>query len=114
MYRPGKLAGKPDILSRELGDSPYEGEMKYQQNRGCILLPAEMFEISTAEIMKLQIDRELLNEIKDKTARDWVMQDIITKFQNGKQKDNRVTWGLCHERDGLLIYEGLLWVLDHD
>jgi hypothetical protein len=29
-YRPGKLMEKPDILSRELGDSPWEGEIKYQ------------------------------------------------------------------------------------
>jgi hypothetical protein len=28
-YRPGKLVGKPDILSRESGDSPWEGEMKH-------------------------------------------------------------------------------------
>jgi hypothetical protein len=26
-YRLGKLAGKPDILSRESGDSPWEGEI---------------------------------------------------------------------------------------
>jgi hypothetical protein len=29
-YQPGKLVGKPDILSRESGDSPWDGEMKYQ------------------------------------------------------------------------------------
>jgi hypothetical protein len=34
MYRPSKRTGKPDILSRESGDSPWEGEMKYWQNRG--------------------------------------------------------------------------------
>jgi hypothetical protein len=28
-YRPGKLAGKPDILSRQSGDSPWEGEIKH-------------------------------------------------------------------------------------
>jgi hypothetical protein len=39
-YRPGKLTGKPDILSRESGDSPWEGEIKHRQNRGRILLPA--------------------------------------------------------------------------
>jgi hypothetical protein len=33
IYRPGKLAGKPDILSRESGDSPWEGEMKHRRNR---------------------------------------------------------------------------------
>jgi hypothetical protein len=31
-YRPGRDTGKPDILSRELGDSPWEGEMKHRQN----------------------------------------------------------------------------------
>ena len=33
-YRHGKLAGKPDILSRESGDSSWEGDMKYRQNHG--------------------------------------------------------------------------------
>jgi hypothetical protein len=70
---------KPDILSRESGDSPWEGEMKHQQHRGYILLLAEIFQISTAKIIKLQINKELLMEIKDKTARDLEMQDIITK-----------------------------------
>jgi hypothetical protein len=74
--------GKPDILSRELGDSPWEGEIKYRQNRGCILLPMDMFqtttaevpagilEVNTAKIIKLQVDRELLKEIKHRTVRD--------------------------------------------
>jgi hypothetical protein len=38
IYRPGKLARKPDILSRESGDSPWEGEVKHRQNKGRILL----------------------------------------------------------------------------
>jgi hypothetical protein len=59
-YRPGKLAGKPDILSSESGDSPWEGEMKHRQNRGRILLPSQTFWISSTEVMELQVDRELL------------------------------------------------------
>jgi hypothetical protein len=39
VYRPGKLAGKPEILSRESGDSPWEGEAKHRQNKDRILLP---------------------------------------------------------------------------
>jgi hypothetical protein len=82
--------GKPNILSRESGDSPWEGEMKHRQNRGRILLPidmfrnttsevlAETFEVNTAEIIKLWVDGELLKEIKDGTTRDEEMQDIIT------------------------------------
>jgi hypothetical protein len=83
-HHPGQLAAKPDILSRELGDSPWEGEMNHQQNTERILLPAGMFQISAAKIMKLQIDEELLKEIRDKRAGDPVMQDTITKLRNGK------------------------------
>jgi hypothetical protein len=83
-YRPGKYAGKPDILSRESGDSPWEGEMKHQQNRGWILLPAQMFQVSAAEVMELQVDKELLKEIKFKMAKDPLMQEVITKLRNGE------------------------------
>jgi hypothetical protein len=38
VYRPGKLAGKLDILSHESGDSPWEGEAKHWQNMDHILL----------------------------------------------------------------------------
>jgi hypothetical protein len=80
MYQPSKLARKPEIVSRESGDSPWEGEMKHYQNRECILHSAEMLQVSSAKIMKLHIDEELLIEIKDKIARDLGIQDIITKL----------------------------------
>jgi hypothetical protein len=34
--------------------------------------------------MKLQIDKELLKEIKLKTARDPLMQEVIIKLRNGE------------------------------
>jgi len=43
-YRPGKLAGNLDILSRESGDSRWEGDTKHRQNHSRILLPEEAFE----------------------------------------------------------------------
>jgi hypothetical protein len=79
-YQPGKLAGKPDILSRESGDSPWEGEIKHRQNRGRILLPAQAFRISSTEVMELQVDWELLEEIKEKTAEDPEIQGVIMKL----------------------------------
>jgi len=66
-YRPVKLAGKPDILSRESGDSHWEGDMKHWQNHGRILLPEEAFkalQANTTETIDLKIDKELLNEIQ--------------------------------------------------
>jgi len=65
-YQPGKLAGKPDILSRESGDSPEKGDMKHHQNHGRILLSEESFEAfqaNTTETINLEKDKELLNEI---------------------------------------------------
>jgi hypothetical protein len=79
-YRPGKLAGKPDILSRESGDSPWEGEIKHRQNRGQILLPAQAIRISSTEVMELQVDWELLEEIKEKMVEDPEMQGVIMKL----------------------------------
>jgi hypothetical protein len=114
MYRPGKLVGKPDILSRESGDSPWEGEMKHRQNRGRILLPSQTFWIHSAKVMELQVDRELLEEIRGKTAEDLEMQEVILKLRKGECRDNRVALGLCEEKDGLLTYEGLIWIPNDD
>ena len=72
-YRPGKLAGKPDILSRESGDSDWKGDMKHRQNHGRILLPEEAFEAiqaNTTETINLEIDKELLNEIRTLSTAD--------------------------------------------
>jgi hypothetical protein len=83
-YQPGKLAGKPDILSRELGDLPWEGEAKHRQNQGRMLLAEDAFRISAAQEITLQIDLELLKEIKEKTEKDEELMDILKKLQNGE------------------------------
>jgi hypothetical protein len=60
--------------------------------------------------MELQVDKELLKEIKFKMAKDLLMQEVITKLRNGERKDSRVALALCQEEEGLLTYEGLLWI----
>jgi hypothetical protein len=113
-YRPGKLAGKPDILSRESGDSPWEGEMKHRQNKERVLLPPEVFRADATEVLQLQIDHELLQKIKDRTKHDPVLQETIIKLQNGEQRDSKIALGLCEMRDDLLTYDSLIWVPDDD
>jgi hypothetical protein len=44
--------------------------------------------------MELQIDKELLKEIKLKMAIDPLMQEVITKLRNGEWKDSRIALGL--------------------
>jgi hypothetical protein len=53
-----------------------------------------MFQVNAAEIMELQIDRELLKEIKLKTVSNSLMQEVITKLRNGEWKDSRIALGL--------------------
>jgi len=114
-YRVGKLARKPEILSRESGDSPWEGDMKHRQNHGRVLLPEENFEtlqmlqVNTMETMKLQIDKELLSEIQEQSAKDKEVCEILRKKANGK-----IALGLCKEKEGVLIYDGRIWIPDND
>jgi hypothetical protein len=64
--------------------------------------------------MELQVDGELLDEIRGKTTVDPEMQEVILKLQKGECRDNRVALGLCEEGDGLLTYEGLIWIPNND
>jgi len=116
-YRPGKLAAKPDILSRESGDSPWEGDLKHRQNQGRILLPEEAFEAlqaSTTETINLQIDEELLREIRALSVADKDIQEIWRKKANGTTHDGKIMLGLCEENSGLLMHDGLIWIPDND
>jgi len=116
-YRPGKLAAKPDILSRESGDSPWEGDMKHRQNHSRILLPEEAFEAlqaNTTETINLEIDKELLDEIRTLSAADEEIQEIRRKKASGTTRNGKSAIGLCEENSGLLMYDGLIWVPDNN
>jgi len=116
-YRPGKLASKPDILSRESGDSPWEGHMKHRQNHGQILLPEDAFEAlqaNTTETISLEIDKELLNEIQTLSTTDKEIQKIRREKANGTTHDGKIALGLYEENSGLLMYDGLIWIPDND
>jgi hypothetical protein len=88
--------------------------MKHRQNRGRMLLPSQAVWISSTEVMELQVNRELLEEIRGKTAEDTEMQEVILKLWKGECRDSRVALGLCKERDRLLMYEGLIWIPNND
>ena len=111
------MAGKPDILSRESGDSPWEGDMKHWQNHGRILLPGNAFEAlqaNTTETINLEIDKELLNEIRTLSAADKENQEIRRKKASGTTRVGKIALGVCEENIGLLIYDGLIWIPDND
>jgi hypothetical protein len=43
-----------------------------------------MFQVNTAEVIELQVNKELLKEVKLKVAMDLLMQEVITKLRNGE------------------------------
>jgi hypothetical protein len=79
-----------------------------------MLLPSQTFWISSAKVIELQVNWELLEEIRGKTAEDPEMQEVILKLQGGEHRDNRVALGLCEEKDRLLTYEGLIQIPNDD
>jgi len=91
--------------------------MKHQQNHGRILLSEEAFEALqafTTETINLEIDKELLNEIRTLSAADKEIQEIRRKKASGTIRDGKIVLGLCKENSGLLMYDGLIWIPDDD
>jgi len=65
------------------------------------------------ETINLEIEKELLNEIWTLSAADKEIQEIQRKKVSGTTRDGKITLGLCEENSGLLMYDGLIWVLDY-
>jgi len=83
--------------------------MKHGQNHSRILLPEEAFEAlqaNTTETINLEIDKELLNEIRTLSTADKEIQEIRRKKASGTTCDGKITLGLCEENSGLLMYDG--------
>jgi len=108
------------MLSRESGDSRWEGDMKHRQNHGRILLTEGNFEtlqalqVNTVETMKLQIDKELLSEIRERSVKDKKVRETLGKKASRMTHAGKIALGLCEEKDGVLIYDGLIWIPDNN
>jgi len=97
--------------------------MKHRQNQGRILLPGGAFETpqednempdatlyapgvlqaNTTETISLQIDKDLLNEIRTLSTADKEIQEIRRKKASGTTRNAKIALGLCEENSGLLI-----------
>jgi len=91
--------------------------MKHRQNHGRIRLPEEAFEAlqaNTMETINLEIDKELLNEIRTLSTADKEIQEIRRKKASGTTHDGKIALRLCKENSVLLRYDGLIWVPDND
>jgi len=90
--------------------------MKHRQNHGRILLPEETFEAlqaNTMETTKLVIDKELQCKIRTLSTADKEIQEIRGKKASRTTGDGTSALGLCEENEGILLYDGLIWIPDN-
>jgi hypothetical protein len=88
--------------------------MKHRQNRGRILLPEEVFHTNGTQLITLTPDNSLIAEIQEKTKLDKEIQEVVNKLCRGVTRDSKIPLGLYEEDNGLLLYEGLIWVPNND
>jgi hypothetical protein len=86
----------------------------YTDDTMTMLEMLEAFQLSTTQTIELQIDTELRNEIREKSNEDETIRGIQEKLKNGVTRDGKIALGLCDETDGLLTYDGLIWIPDDD
>ena len=115
-YRPGKEGGKPDTLTRREGDLPMAGEKRLTRNVG-ILLPKERYwDIPDTEAIKLdmlettEFQDKNEGEIQKASNDDAEIQDVKRNLDEGRKEMKGVPLGLCQWKDGLLWYQGKIWI----
>jgi len=115
-YGPGKDGGKPDALTRREGDLPMAGDKRLTQNTG-ILLPKEGY-WDIPETEEIKVDLLETTEFQDKDEGeiqkasnvDNEIQDIKRNLDEGRKELKGIALGLCQWKDGLLWYQGKIWI----
>jgi len=115
-YWPGKEGGKRDALTRGEGDLPTAGDKRLTRNMG-ILLPKERYwnipdteeiKLDMLETTKFQDKNE--GEIQKASNDDAEIQGVKRNLDEGRKEIKGVALGLCQWKDGLLWYQGKIWI----
>jgi len=69
---------------------------------------------NTTENISLQIDKELLSEIRTLSAGNQKVQQIRKKKANGTTRNGKIALGLYEENNRVLVYDSLIWIPDND
>jgi len=115
-YRPGKEGGKPEALTRREGDLPTAGDRRLTRNVG-ILLPRERYwDIPEKEEIKLdalettEFQDKDEGEIQKASNTDYEIQEIKRNLDEGRKEMKGIALGLCQWKNGLLWYQGKIWI----
>ena len=128
-YRPGKLNGKADALTRRVGDMPAEDDERTKQREQVLLKPHNL-QIHLAHLRKPLLIN--VNAIVDETeeeageeptleqlfekgyATDPFPSSVIEMLNSGVQHCKEISLSECFVRDGRLYYRDRMYVPDYD
>ena len=112
-YRPGSQQGKSDALSRRSYFAPKAGEAAFYQQQ-TILLKPEQFHLQALQATSAVIDSSLLDQVRANMPADPLALDpgnLVRKHNRSVDVDNlQDDIGRFQFKDGLLYYEGLLYI----
>ena len=140
-YRPGKLGGKPDALTRRSGDLPKEGDVRLEHQNQVVLKPHN-FELHANNVPRvtdvsdsepdiaptitpdiaiepsnlapaLDSEDKSIDELIDLGyEHDPTPNKILTLLRNGARHSKDITLAECEDRNGRLYYKERLYVPD--
>jgi len=115
-YRLGKEGGKRDALRRREGDLPTAGDKRLTRNVG-ILQPKKRYrdipetdEIKLGVLETTEFQDKDEGEIQKVSKVDDEIQAIKRNLDEGRKEMKGIALGLCQWKDGLLWYQGKIWI----
>jgi len=115
-YQPGREGGKPNAHTRRKGDLPTAGDKRLTPNVGILLPKGRYWNIRETKEIKLDIlettefrDKEEGDTQKASNVDDEI-QSIKRNLDKGRKDIKGIALRLCKWKDGLLWYQGKIWI----
>ena len=119
-YRPGKLGGKPDSLTRRSGDLPREGDELLTQRSQTFLKPTNLVNPKDgllhvcADIWDNNKEPSLEDLFQQGFATDPFPAEVLRMLQDGVRHSREISLSECEEKNGRLTFRGRIYVPSHD
>ena len=110
-FRPGRLQGQSDALSRRSYLAPKVGEAAFDQQSQIILGP-DRLQLAATTLYSIPQDMHLLDEVRDSFLTDDLATDVIHHLNSvsPSSTSSRQDYDAFEVRDGLLYRHGLLHI----
>lgn len=130
-YRPGKLGGKPDALTRRSGDLPKVGDERLRQQNQVVLKPQNLMlnantvesenslhglveDFDRARTVSPEPHAKSMEALLDEAYEaDPFPAKVLKMLEDGTRHCKQISLSECSELDGRLHYRGRLYIPDY-